>query len=667
MNFTNAQRIVIDGKTVQQISIDGEIVYASGPIIKLTADKSYILANETVHITLTCAELPFTDIRLYEVINMTKTLIDTLTTDENGQASYTYEGTGGGQISFVAEYEDSSSNTVIVDDYVPAVTNISLIADTYSFNYGGSVTLTATVKDQHDQALSGQTVTFKNGSTSLGTGTTDSNGIATLTKSGLNAGSYSITAESGNVSSTAISIEVNKLNTVLTLDTPVLVYSDEFSVTGELTDSNGNGIVGATVKLEWNDGTAHTNTAETTTGGEVIFHRDAPTTITEYGFKLVYESSTNYNATESSQVNVTVEKETSVLNVTSPTSGAAITGSTFSVAGTLKDNDNTAMANKDVLVKLGTSTLSTLTTDSSGAFTGNVSSSGLSDGSNTLNFVFVEDNYYTGATQQVNVSKTSFDGISLSVDKSILSKVDNEYATLSAQLTISGSPASISGQAVTFEVRKSSDDSLVTTLSGDTNSSGIASVSYASQGVGDVKVQAFCGSFVTEIFGVQDCSYYNTAEVTRSSTNGSTIYDNSLSQALPSKCEISLDVWSNNTSTGEHRFFIMPKTQYSSGTTQPQYAIYFDLLRNNQLGFGKRENNSSQSTGIDTQTGVTLQTYHTVKFVKDGTSISAYIDDSLKGTFTLSWIGDYSDYTVSMMRWSTGGTSKIKNVKFKPL
>ena len=665
MNFTNAQRIVIDGKTVQQISIDGEIVYASGPIIKLTADKSYILANETVHITLTCAELPFTDIRLYEVINMTKTLIDTLTTDENGQASYTYEGTGGGQISFVAEYEDSSSNTVIVDDYVPAVTNISLIADTYSFNYGGSVTLTATVKDQHDQALSGQTVTFKNGSTSLGSGTTDSNGIATLTKSGLNAGSYSITAESGNVSSTAISIEVNKLNTVLTLDTPVLVYSDEFSVTGELTDSNGNGIVGATVKLEWNDGTAHTNTAETTTGGEVIFHRDAPTTITEYGFKLVYDASTNYNATESSQVNVTVEKETSVLNVTSPTSGAAITGSTFSVAGTLKDNDNTAMANKDVLVKLGTSTLSTLTTDSSGAFTGSVSSSGLSDGSNTLNFVFVEDNYYTGATQQVNVSKTSFDGISLSVDKSILSKVDNEYATLSAQLTISGSPASISGQAVTFEVRKSSDDSLVTTLSGDTNSSGIASVSYASQGVGDVKVQAFCGSFVTETYTVQD--YLQVP-----SLNGDNIYQISgtttVSNGEMGGGSAYLSLGFDNTGDWE----LTCKVKFSGSNCC--LAVFPDgetSRDSNELGVqGYNTTTFWNVNGVynrlyDNGRHLSYNTYYTLVIKKENGAITTLIDGVSRSP---NWSPSVSSLHIGVGGWGTSGNvCTIKEIVVKPL
>ena len=135
MNLTNARNIVIDGKAVQQISIDGKIVYASGPIIRLTADKSFILAPETVTITVTCEELPYTEIKLYSVINMTKTLLDTLETDENGQATYTYEGTGAGSISFVAEYDGDSSNTVTVDDYTPAVTDISLIANTYSFNY----------------------------------------------------------------------------------------------------------------------------------------------------------------------------------------------------------------------------------------------------------------------------------------------------------------------------------------------------------------------------------------------------------------------------------------------------------------------------------------------------------------------------------------------------
>lgn len=63
----------------------------------------------------------------------------------------------------------------------------------------------------------------------------------------------------------------------------------------------------------------------------------------------------------------------------------------------------------------------------------------------------------------------------------------------------------------------------------------------------------------------------------------------------------------------------------------------------------------------------TLGTYHTIQFVKDNTDISVYIDDNLIGSFTLSWIDNYTDYCMSMMRWSASGTSKIKNVKFKQL
>ena len=55
-----------------------------------------------------------------------------------------------------------------------------------------------------------------------------------------------------------------------------------------------------------------------------------------------------------------------------------------------------------------------------------------------------------------------FDGIQLTSDKSILSYADNEHATLTAQLTNNGSAVAVSGEAVTFEAYKSSDNSLIT-------------------------------------------------------------------------------------------------------------------------------------------------------------------------------------------------------------
>ena len=171
----------------------------------------------------------------------------------------------------------------------------------------------------------------------------------------------------------------------------------------------------------------------------------------------------------------------------------------------------------------------------------------------------------------------------------------------------------------------------------------------------------------SETYEVEDCSYWNETEVSRTTTMGSTIYDSDMAVALPTNCEITLEAWSNNSATdgGEHRFFMFPKSQYSSGTTQPQYALYFDLLGQNNAKLGKRQSNSSMYVG--STFSATRSTYHSVKLVKTGTSIAFYFNDDLKATESESWIDNYSDYTFSMMRWSTSGTSKLRNVKIKAL
>ena len=345
-----------------------------------------------------------------------------------------------------------------------------------------------------------------------------------------------------------------------------------------------------------------------------------------------------------------------------------VMGNTIIISGVLTATyDDRSVTNVDLSGYLqgatiniynGQTLLGTAITDSNGAYTFSYTTNAITNLSILAQFDGTDD-YSSCTSSNVAVSVTG--EITLTSNKNILSAADNETAILTAHLT----DTVIENVSINFYKE---GNNMAKTLIGTatTDANGVATITYTATGAGDVTIQAESGSLVTERYDIQDCSYYNTAEVTRSSTNGSTIYDNSLSQALPSKCEISLDIWSDNTNTGEHRFFIMPKTQYSSGTTQPQYAIYFDMLRNNQMAFGKRENNSSQSVGFPSVTA-TSGTYHTVKFVKDETSISVYVDDNLIGSFILSWIDNYTDYCMSMMRWSASGTSKIKNVKFKPL
>ena len=102
----------------------------------------------------------------------------------------------------------------------------------------------------------------------------------------------------------------------------------------------------------------------------------------------------------------------------------------------------------------------------------------------------------------------SFDGISLTGDKSILSAADSEYVTLSAQLMDGQSSAAVSGETVSFKVYKASDDTLIDTLTDDTDSTGLATVSYYGQGTGDLYIKSSVDSIISSEIYVEDCIDY---------------------------------------------------------------------------------------------------------------------------------------------------------------
>ena len=91
--------------------------------------------------------------------------------------------------------------------------------------------------------------------------------------------------------------------------------------------------------------------------------------------------------------------------------------------------------------------------------------------------------------------------INVTSSKDILSYVDNDSTTLTAQLLDeNNNPFKVKGLPVTFEVRKESDDSLVETLTAVTDSSGIASVVYFSKGEGNLSIKVTSG-LLNKIYG----------------------------------------------------------------------------------------------------------------------------------------------------------------------
>lgn len=248
--------------------------------------------------------------------------------------------------------------------------------------------------------------------------------------------------------------------------------------------------------------------------------------------------------------------------------------------------------------------------------------------------------------------------VSLTADTNILSYYNSESATLSATVRDEHNHPVIYTIVEFFK----NGTSLGTAT---TNGNGVATKTYSSTGSGDVSFTATASGVTSSPVTIEDCVYYNTSAVAHTTTNESTIYDNDMSITLPSKCEVSFDFWSNNTQSGEHRFFLLPKSQFSTDTTQPQYGLFADQKGGNIGSLGKREDNSTVTTYANFS--VTGSTWHTVKWVKDNTKVLFYIDTTLKGNQTLSWIDNYSNWCFSMIRWTCTGTSIMKNVKIKAL
>lgn len=134
-------------------------------------------------------------------------------------------------------------------EYSTTSVRIELTASASSIRVGESLTLTATVTDG-GTAVEGASVSFTSGNLAIGTAVTGSDGVATLTVSTLEAGSYSITATYDEVVSSAVTVTVSYgfTSVTVTSDKSILSYTDSEAAT--LTAQLKNGDASASVSGE---------------------------------------------------------------------------------------------------------------------------------------------------------------------------------------------------------------------------------------------------------------------------------------------------------------------------------------------------------------------------------------------------------------------------------
>lgn len=152
-------------------------------------------------------------------------------------------------LSGYAASANSSAATVTVDKMSPGV-SAPLVTPPTSQIYLGSLSISATLSNYYG-TLSGQTITFKNGSAVIGTAITNSTGTATLTTSTLGAGNYSITAsfsgDSNNNSaeSTSTSYSISKATQAsLTADSSLSKTYGDSATTLSVSGGSGTGQIG---------------------------------------------------------------------------------------------------------------------------------------------------------------------------------------------------------------------------------------------------------------------------------------------------------------------------------------------------------------------------------------------------------------------------------------
>jgi subtilase family serine protease len=195
-----------------------------------------------------------------------------------------------------------------ITSFSPLVgTTTTLTSSASSINIGASVTFTATVTPASGTTTPTGTVTFKNGSATLGTGSLNSSGVATLPTTGLPAGTDSVTASYAGSSSftgstsAAVSVTVAQGTSTTSLTVTPSQAANGATVTLKATvvQSAGSIVPTGTVNFSANGTPVGTATTLDSSGvASVTTNSLAPK---PYSITASYGGDSNYSGSSNSQ------------------------------------------------------------------------------------------------------------------------------------------------------------------------------------------------------------------------------------------------------------------------------------------------------------------------------------------------------------------------------
>ena len=407
-----------------------------------------------------------------------------LVNSQDGSYSASLDSVADGTHSVYVTWNNNRVSSSVETVYVgTCVYEVSLAADKVTCDTLDSVTFSG-VLTRNDVPWKNQPVEIYDGSTLIDTLTTDNNGAYSKTIEGLTAGNHIFKAVNTRCESDPLNITVNKTNPDLNIEVPlVLVYSDDFIITGLLTDKHNNGVNGKTVQLKVGSTVVDSGVTAKVDGVDgIVEFTQCPVHMGTHTFQLSFEGDATYNSIDSQTVTREINKETSVITVYTPLNGEEYYyDESIRVTGVLLSDDAEEIEGRTIKVTENGTLITTLTTESNGRFLGDIT--GLSIDTHSLKFEFEGDEYYTASSivKSVDVIDYNYD-IALSCSTPIIRVGDT--ATVIATLT--KEHRIYPGQTLTYEIKHG--DTVIDTGSDTTDLDGQIRINYVGTGIGDVDV-----------------------------------------------------------------------------------------------------------------------------------------------------------------------------------
>ncbi|HZI22534.1 MAG TPA: Ig-like domain-containing protein [Gemmatimonadales bacterium] len=251
------------------------------------------------------------------------------TVDASGLAT----GVAAGSATITATSEgQSGSATLTVSAVTVPVASVSVSPASASVAAGQTVQLTATPQDANGNALTGRTITWASGTTSVAT--VSGSGLVT----GVAAGSATITAtsegKSGSSAITVTAVTVPVASVTVSPASASVAAGQTVQLTATPKDANGNALTGRTIT--W--GSGNTSVATVSSSGLVTGVTGGSATIT----------ATSEGKSGSSAITVTAVTVPVATVTVSPATGTVFLGQTLQLTATPKDANGNALTGRTI-------------------------------------------------------------------------------------------------------------------------------------------------------------------------------------------------------------------------------------------------------------------------------------------------------------------------------